>query len=83
MYVFLSVVFICLTLIGIVYMLQGKELSFRINYTYEDINNAPEAKQVEENEEEKQVYTAMTNIIQQTQEFLGGEVDAESKPKAE
>lgn len=86
MFLLLSVIVICITVIIVVFLLQGTPITINIHKKIEEVRPKPTALTDEEKkilEEQKQVTDGMNEVIKFAQEFLGGDTDAEPKREAE
>lgn len=91
MFIFLSVICICITTLLVVNSLQKHSITFIIHKKFENINEKYEDPLDNLTDEEKQMLAdqkdaidGMNEVIRLTQEFLGGEVeDADAKRQAE
>lgn len=85
MYILLSVIFICITLIIVVNSIQRNPITFIIHKKFEEVK-VPEKELTEEDkktlEDQNDMKDGINELIKFTQEFLGGDTDAESEHKA-
>ncbi len=85
MFLLLSVLFICITVVFVIDLLQKKPITFIVHKKIEEIRPAPaELSKEDKDEIEKrnQTIDGINEVIRFTQEFLGGDIDAESESKA-
>lgn len=86
MFGFLSIIVVCITILCIVKMLQQSPITFVVHKKIEEIRPEPKELSEEEKkalEDQSKITDGMNEIIRFTQDFLGGDIDAESEPKAE
>lgn len=86
MFGLLSVLAICIMVIIVVHSLQEHPITFIVHKKIEEIRPEPKPLTPEEKkslEEQNNVVDGMNELIKFTQEFLGGEPDAETKRQAE
>lgn len=87
MFIFLSIICICITTIFVVNSIQKHPITFIVHKKFEEIQKPAEPLSEEEKkllEDQKQTLDGMNEVIKFTQEFLGGEVeDADAKRQAE
>lgn len=85
MFLLLSVLCICITIIFVINLLQKKPITFIVHKKLEEIRPEPaELSQEEKDDIDKrnQTLDGINEVIRFTQEFLGGDIDAESESKA-
>lgn len=83
MFTFLSVAIVCFTIIIVVILVQKDPITIVIHKKIEEINKPVQVNSVDDIEDKDQdTLKGMQELIQFTQDFLGGEVDAESEHKA-
>lgn len=83
MFTFLSVAIVCFTIIIVVILVQKDPITIVIHKKIEEINKPVQVNPVDDTEDKDQdTLKGMQELIQFTQDFLGGEVDAESEYKA-
>ena len=83
MFTFLSVAIVCFTIIIVVILVQKDPITIVIHKKIEEINKPVQVNPVDDTEDKDQdTLKGMQELIQFTQDFLGGEVDAESEHKA-
>ena len=86
MFTLLSVISICITLFFVIDSLQKHPIEIIVHKKIEEIRPTPQPLTEEEKkylEEQKEVADGMNEIIKATQEFLGGDINAESEPETE
>ena len=86
MFLLLSVLSICITIFFVINSLQNKPITIVIHKKLEEIRPEPAPLTEEEKkavEEQQQLTDGMNEVIRFAQEFLGGDIDAESERKAE
>lgn len=86
MFLLLSILSVCITVIFVVNSLQKHPITFVIHKKLEEIRPEPQELSEEDKkalDDQADVIDGMNEIIKFTQEFLGGESDAEPKRKAE
>lgn len=86
MFLLLSVLSVCITVFFVVNSLQKHPITFVIHKKLEEIRPEPQELSEEDKkalDDQADVIDGMNEIIKFTQEFLGGESDAEPKRKAE
>lgn len=83
MFTFLSVAIVCFTIVIVVILVQKDPITIVIHKKVEEINKPVQVNPVDDTEDKDQdTLKGMQELIQFTQDFLGGEVDAESEYKA-
>ena len=85
MFLLLSVLSICITIFFVINSLQNKPITIVIHKKLEEIRPEPAPLSEEEKktlEEQQQITDGMNDVIRFAQEFLGGDIDAESEHKA-
>lgn len=86
MFLLLSVIAICITTIIVINSLQNKPITFIVHKKLEEIRPTPTPLTKEEEkaiEDQNNMADSMNEVIKFAQEFLGGDIDAESERKAE
>ncbi len=87
MFLLLSIIIICITTLIVIHSLQEKPITFVVHKKFEEIR--PEPKELSEEEkkaiedQQQEMAEGLDEVIRFTQEFLGGDIDAEPKRKAE
>ena len=86
MFLLLSIITICITALIVINSLQKNPITIVIHKKLEEIRPDPAPMTEEEKkavEEQQQFTDGMNEVIRFAQEFLGGDIDAESERKAE
>ena len=75
---------VCGTLIYITHRLHDNPITFGVHHKYEQVLQPTKEPTTEEKKliEDQEVVDGLNEVIKFTQDFLGGEPYAESKPKA-